>query len=147
MINKKLLATDELMLRLKRFSFNNTANESCQPFAKVESKNTSLIDALVFIDAHFSEIRALQEVADAVGVHSKYLSQRFRQLYGIRAWEYVLRLRIHAAQRLLLTTNQKVASIAYEVGFESISAFYAAFQKYSPEVSPKILRKIHIPKG
>jgi AraC-like DNA-binding protein len=41
---------------------------------------------------------------------------------------YVLEHRISHAQRLLTTSREKIASIAFQAGFDSISRFNAAFK-------------------
>jgi transcriptional regulator GlxA family with amidase domain len=65
----------------------------------------------------------------------------FRRLTGISVWEYVLRLRVAHAQRLLITTNKKIADLAMESGFVSIAPFYAAFKKWGGGGSPVDYRR------
>lgn len=43
--------------------------------------------------------------------------------------QYLVDLRIRRAAKLLRATNLPVTDIAYEVGFESLSGFYAAFRR------------------
>ena len=54
--------------------------------------------------------------------------------------EYVSRLRIKEARRLLRTTYLSVTEIAYECGFQNLSNFYRTYHKFFDR-SPKDERK------
>jgi AraC family transcriptional regulator of adaptative response / DNA-3-methyladenine glycosylase II len=50
------------------------------------------------------------------------------------------RLRVTAARRMLLHGQRPVAEIAFEVGFESLSAFNENFRKYTAMTPAKYRR-------
>jgi transcriptional regulator GlxA family with amidase domain len=52
-------------------------------------------------------------------------------------------LRVSHAQRLLITTNQKITDIALESGFGSVAPFYAAFEKFGGGKTPTAFRQAH----
>lgn len=60
----------------------------------------------------------------------------FRSLAGISVWKYVLQFRVAHAQRLSITTNDKIADLAVASGFGSLAPVYAAFKKWSGGASP-----------
>jgi len=60
-------------------------------------------------------------------------------------WEYLTRLRVSHAQRLLITTDLKVLDIAMESGFASVAPFYAAFAAHTPGLRPLDYRRQHQP--
>lgn len=93
-----------------------------------------------FLAARYTDPIRVEDVAAAAGLHPKYLLTVFRRQCGLTLWEYVLRLRLAHAQRLLLTTDRKVIDAALESGFGSVSAFYLAFRKFHPGVTPKQFR-------
>ena len=82
----------------------------------------------------------VEAVAGAVGLHPKYALTVFRVACGMTLWEYVTRLRVSHAQRLLLTTDWSVERIAHESGFASSGRFFAAFKKRTGGVTPRVYR-------
>ncbi len=76
------------------------------------------------------EALAVGQIAEAVKLHPNYLMQLFKRQCGMSLWEYVLRLRVSHAQRLLITTDKKIVDVALESGFASPSRFYEAFGRY-----------------
>lgn len=79
-------------------------------------------------------------LAEALGLHPNYANTAFRQATGLPLWEYVLRLRVSHAQRLLLTTELSTEAIAHESGFSSSSRFYAAFHRLVG-TTPRVFRQ------
>jgi transcriptional regulator GlxA family with amidase domain len=67
----------------------------------------------------------------------------FRANSGMSVWEYVVRMRISHAQRLLITTNEKITDIALESGFGSAAPFYSSFKKFGDGKSPRAFRQAH----
>jgi transcriptional regulator GlxA family with amidase domain len=67
----------------------------------------------------------------------------FRAHSGMSVWEYVVRMRISHAQRLLITTNEKITDIALESGFGSAAPFYSSFKKFGGGQSPRAFRQAH----
>jgi AraC-like DNA-binding protein len=95
---------------------------------------------LAFLAAHSREDLTVADIAREANLHPKYLLALFRRTCRMTLWEYVLRLRLAHAQRLLLTTERTVADIAFDAGFQSLSAFYQAFRKYSSARTPAAFR-------
>jgi transcriptional regulator GlxA family with amidase domain len=56
--------------------------------------------------------------------------------------EYVARLRVSHAQRLLLTSDAKILEVMLESGFRSASRFYETFAKIAGQ-SPRAYRALH----
>ncbi len=80
-----------------------------------------------FIARHYAEPITVDHIADHVGLHPNYAMQLFRRVCGMSMGQYLMRLRISHAQRLLITTDRKVLDIALDAGFGSASRFYEAF--------------------
>ena len=75
---------------------------------------------------------------------SSTLKREFRRIYGLPIATYLKEHRIHKAMELLSSTNDSIASIAAQVGYETQSKFAAAFKettKYSPSAYRKNFRK------
>ena len=71
---------------------------------------------------------------------SSTLKREFRRIYGLPIATYLKEYRIHKAMELLSSTDQSIASIAAEVGYETQSKFAAAF-KAATQQSPSAYRK------
>ncbi len=75
----------------------------------------------------FQEDLAVADIAKAANVHPNYAMPLFRKHCGVTIRDYLLQYRITHAQRLLLTTEDKIIDVALASGFSSQSSFYAAF--------------------
>jgi AraC-like DNA-binding protein len=98
-----------------------------------------------FIAQHYREPLTVQAIADHVQLHPKYLMRVFKQQCGASVWEYLTRLRVSHAQRLLITSDLKVLDVAMESGFSSVAPFYAAFAAHTPGFRPLDYRRRHRP--
>ncbi len=59
-----------------------------------------------------------------------YLSKQFRSKKGMNLREYINKIRIDEAKRLLLSTNLPVSEIAGMTGYDNISYFSTVFRKH-----------------
>lgn len=64
-----------------------------------------------------------------IGASTNYVSQTLNERVGQSFFDYVNGWRIEEARPLIQRDEQTVLAIAYEVGFNSRSSFYAAFKK------------------
>lgn len=70
---------------------------------------------------------SVPEIARRADVHPTYAAQAFKAAFGMSIWQYVTRLRVAHAGRLLGSTDWNVDRIAYDSGFQTVSSFYRAF--------------------
>ena len=98
-----------------------------------------------YIAQHYREPMTVPAIAADAGLHPKYLMRVFRKQCGASIWEYLTRLRVSHAQRLLITTELKVLDVAMESGFSSVAPFYAAFAAHSAGLRPLDYRRRHRP--
>ena len=82
-----------------------------------------------YIREHFRENISRNDVAAIVYITPNYLSKLFRSKMGMNLREYINRIRIEEARRLLLTTSLSVSEIAGRVGYDNISYFSTVFRK------------------
>ncbi len=100
----------------------------------------SLGDALSFIRENYSRNLALENVAQQVYISPYYLSHLFKEELGITFVEYLTRVRMEAAKKLLKETTLSIVAIASEVGYEDASYFSKVFKK-ATGISPNQYRK------
>ena len=91
----------------------------------------SLERAAEFIRAHFSETFSLSEVAEAAGLHPVYLARAFRRHYRQTVGDYIRRLRVEYACRVLASTDAPLAEIALAAGFCAQSHFATVFKRHT----------------
>jgi AraC-like DNA-binding protein len=71
----------------------------------------------------------LPDLAREVAASRSVLVRRFTELVGQPPMQYLTKWRMQVAANLLLQRNDKVATIAGEVGYDSEAAFSRAFKK------------------
>ncbi len=96
-----------------------------------------------FIARNYREPLTVQTIAEHADLHAKYLMRVFKKQCGTSIWEYLTRLRVSHAQRLLITTDMKVLDVAMESGFSSVAPFYAAFATHTRGLRPLEYRRQH----
>ena len=82
----------------------------------------------------------LAEVAAVVSFSPAYFSAQFHRAYGVTFTNYLTAVRIDRALRMLVSTDQKVISIANECGFGSMANFYSHFERQT-RMSPRQVRR------
>jgi AraC-like DNA-binding protein len=80
-----------------------------------------------FVATHFRDPISVAEVAAVVHLHPHYAMELFRATVGSTVGGYLTSCRLAEAQRLLITTDLTVSSVAVAAGFGSSSRLYAAF--------------------
>lgn len=107
----------------------------------VTSENVRRIQlAMDFIDQHITDELTLKELSLVANMSTSYFSQLFKELNGFSAWDYIISKRVDQAQRLLISSNESIYSIALQSGFNNTTNFYKAFKKITG-VSPSTYRK------
>lgn len=81
------------------------------------------------IQDQFTGDLRMEQVARLFHMNPSYFSTYISKNLGISFTEYVTRLRIHEAVRLLKDGGRNSTEIAYASGFSSTSSFYAAFRR------------------
>lgn len=100
----------------------------------------SLQKVIEYVDTHFVDEIAAEELAKLAGLSVPHFNRLFRQVLRLSPMEYVLSLRVQEAQRLLATTRMSVGGIAAATGFYDQSHFTKRFRKVTG-VTPSEYRK------
>lgn len=104
---------------------------------------SQIIRARQFIEDHYYEKITLAGISRLAGMCTFYFSKKFKQVTGMNFTEYVSRIRVEHAKKLLLNQNYRVSEIGFEVGFQSLTHFNRSFKKLAG-YSPKDFRR-HLP--
>ncbi|SEE56259.1 helix-turn-helix domain-containing protein [Jiangella alba] len=103
--------------------------------------------AIRYVTRHFVEEITIKDVAQAVDKHHDHLMASFRRICGVTLWEYVTRLRLNEAQRLLATTDLPILAVCHRSGFSSTSRMYEAFHRYHGQTPASYRRQQHVGPG
>ncbi|MGP4041483.1 AraC family transcriptional regulator [Gracilibacillus sp. D59] len=88
-----------------------------------------------YIDSHYFDWIHAEDLASRLGISTRHMNTIFKDTYKMTPMQYLTEVRIGLAKKMLVETDKDIASICFEVGFESISTFYRSF-KNSTEISP-----------
>lgn len=91
--------------------------------------------ALRLIHEDISRRWTIESLADEMGMSRAAFAARFMQVLGVPPMEYVLRWRMALAKDMLRHDGLSLGEVAHGVGYQSASAFSAAFGR-SVGVSP-----------
>ena len=100
--------------------------------------------AMQHIHEHYQEALNTHDIASMVGLSHRQFNRRFHRFFNTSLCQYLMRVRINAACRLLTETDHSVTGIAGEVGFYDQSHFSRTFTRLMG-LSPLKYRKRHIP--
>jgi AraC family transcriptional regulator, melibiose operon regulatory protein len=139
----------ELEARLKRLAlsyetaYDRHSDAAGEGSSSADRSISKVEQMAVFIAAHYREPILIRDIGEAVGLHPDYANVLFRETFGMTLGDYLLEQRIAHAQRMLATTREKIACVAYESGFGSITRFNAAFKDVSGR-TPMEYRRQHL---
>lgn len=81
------------------------------------------------MEANLERRLSVAEIASVADLAPNYFLRTFRQEMGTPPHQHILALRVAAAERMLLNSEEDLAVIAYAVGFSSQSHMTTAFGK------------------
>lgn len=97
----------------------------------IEAKETGIEKAVEYIKAHYTENISLNDVAKYAYLSESYLSRKMKKVLGVGFSEYITRLRIEKALKLLKDPKAKVIDVALQVGYPDYRYFSHTFKKYT----------------
>lgn len=93
-----------------------------------------------YVETHYQREISLQDIANHFYLSREYISRKFKQELGENLSDYIGRIRIAKAQRLLENPNMRVAQIAQMVGYQDEKYFSKVFKKLTG-MTPNEYRK------
>jgi len=85
-------------------------------------------EIVMYLESRFREKISLADLSKKFHVSASYLSRVFKRRMGMGLIDYVNRLRVEEACRLLSTSDWSIARIAGEVGYDEIAYFSRRFR-------------------
>ncbi|NOY13236.1 MAG: GlxA family transcriptional regulator [Deltaproteobacteria bacterium] len=110
--------------------FRGRKNHSDAPILKVQQ----------WLDSHYRGKVVVKELAVLAGLNERTFLRRFRKATGEAPLDYLQRLRIEQAKRLLAGSQQQLEQITHAVGYADVSSFRRLF-KQVVGISPSVYRQ------
>ena len=95
-----------------------------------------------YMEKHFRKRCSLEEIAAYAHLSPVYFHGIFRTAVGKTPYEYLTRLRIEEAKRLILTGGESMSEIAEKCGFSSQSYFNSVFKQKTGETPSAYRRRM-----
>ena len=96
-----------------------------------ESDPPAVAGAKAYVQSHFEELITLDKVVAHVGVSRFYFCKLFKKATGMTLTEYVARVRVEKAKRLLEDPALRISEVVFAAGFGSIPHFNTVFKRYA----------------
>lgn len=98
-----------------------------------ESERYSIIDEVkrYVLENYNDPGLNVNSIAEQFNVKLSTLSSTFKKQEGLGLLEYITRIRIDTAKKLIMTTNEPISAIAEKVGYTNERTFYRVFEKYA----------------
>jgi AraC-like DNA-binding protein len=104
-----------------------------------------LEDVMINEKPYLENELTLQQLASSLAISPHHLSQAINQKLNRNFYQLVNHYRIEEAKTMLLSKEHRhlnIAAVAFEVGFNSVSAFNTAFKKHA-RMTPSQFKKSH----
>lgn len=102
-------------------------------------QESAMRQARDFIATHSMDDLSVQKVARVVNLSAHYFCKKFKEATGMGFTEYVARVRVEKAMRLLREAHLRVSEVAFQSGFQSVSQFNRMFHRLTGQ-SPREFR-------
>src|SRR5699024_2742279 len=86
--------------------------------------------AKTYMQEHFHDAITLENVADAVNLSPNYFSNMFKQEFGETFIDYLTKLRLQEAKKLLEKNELSLKEISFIVGYKDPNYFSRVFKKH-----------------
>lgn len=105
-----------------------------------EMHDSPMQNALIYMHTHFRDNPTLAAVAKVAGMSRPYFCNKFKQSVGENYCNYLSKLKISYAKKLLASTDISITEICFMCGFNSPSNFLRVFHS-AAGMSPSEYRK------
>jgi len=124
------------LLKEQRTANGEPAHDATQFTAEIAHRMEELLSASLYSDI------TVAEMAKRMNMSRYQCSKVFTHVYGVSPRQFLSRLKLNEAKRLLVTTDQSIAAIAELLGFHSATHFSRQFRRWTGQ-SPNHFRPKH----
>ena len=134
------IGLDELGMALAARFVETVSGRLRQSIEATASDRRRAVEAARWIDAHSHQQVDLESAADEAGLSPFHFLRLFANVLGVTPHQYLVRLRLCRAARLLAEDSRSITDIAFEVGFGDLSNFVRTFHR-AAGASPRRFRQ------
>lgn len=113
------------------YIFERLLNKLLSFTVSADSLSREMIEITRYIEKHYAENLSLEDLATQVNYSKGYLCNIFRKELNTSFGNYLTKVRISHAKKLLTTSFLRLYEIAEQTGFYDYSHFARTFKKYT----------------
>lgn len=99
-----------------------------------------ILHAQSLIEEKYRDKLSIDQLTDSLAVSERTFIRRFKNATGDTPYQYIQRVKVESAKKMLENEQKTFEEIVYEVGYEDISAFRKVFKKFVG-ISPSMYKK------
>jgi len=96
---------------------------------RAKSQEDKIKAAIEFIETYYNQPIKVGDIAYEVKLSAGRFCHLFKERMGVAPIEYLTNMRIEKAKKLLLTTDDKLCNLYYEVGYNGQAYFTRKFKE------------------
>ena len=126
------------VLTLRNYSSNLLSADS-----EPKHSTITVVDKIKeIVHKNVNHIITRESIGKVIFLNPDYLSKLFRKETGLALSDYIARVKVEEAKRLLKNTNKSIGEIAAELGYTNFSYFSKMF-KLETDTSPNQFRQLY----
>lgn len=126
----------QYLAQSKDYRLLSTVQIDLKSNESLQRKINTVVD---YVTQHYDQDISLADVSSLIGMSDSHFSRFFKKATGNRFIEFVNRVRISRACNLLTETDEQIANICYQVGFNNVANFNRRFHELKG-VTPREFR-------
>lgn len=123
----------EMAIMISKFYALEIDRKSQSPFsmfnAQKKHEDEPIKQAQEFIEQHITERISVEELSAKFAIGKRHFERRFKKATNNTPIEYIQRVKIEAAKKMLETSDMNINEVMYEVGYENMKSFRSVFKK------------------
>jgi len=126
-------ASREMAIHAAKFFALEIDRKSQSPFimfnGQKKHEDEPIKEAQEFIESNIAEKISVEELAVKFAIGRRHFVRRFKKATNNTPLEYIQRVKIEAAKKMLETSSKNVTEVMYDVGYNDTKAFRTIFKK------------------
>jgi len=94
-------------------------------------EDKAIIRAQDYIERHYEQKITVSELADYVAISPRNFVRRFKRATSNTPIEYIQRVKIEAAKKILESSNLNIKEVMYDVGYTDNKSFRTLFKRHT----------------
>ena len=120
-----------ILIMCSRRVVNGIDSAKNKPIPKLRNRQIAMTTMCAVLERYNDPSMTLESIAEETFVSKSHLSHVFKQVTGMCFSEYVTKVRLEEARRLLWETDMTNEQICHACGFRDIPSFYRFFQTHA----------------